>query len=156
MSNTSILRVGGSGNCVESLRKLGEFITMAHPDLHVFLDPSKKLINVALIVESLRIEIRVTVFARRASNDIVLAEAMSDFLKAVADSKHWNSEVKECGINVGGTVFVYTVGTTGEDDALGFEWEIGKFLSAWEHFTVYIQIAESSSDQVSLDYTLVL
>jgi hypothetical protein len=71
MGNASILRVSGSGDDVEAFRKLGQLITVRHPDFHIRLEALEETINVA--VNLFRFEICMTVLPRNASNDIVIA-----------------------------------------------------------------------------------
>lgn len=136
---------------MKPVRQPRELIAVTHPALHVLLDPSKEVINMALVVEPLRIQIGMAVLSRGAGDNIILAQSISNFLEAVADPKHGDAEVEERGINVGRAILVYAVGTARENDALGFEWEIGEFLGAWEHFTVYIQVAEPPGDEMGLE-----
>lgn len=47
-------------------------------------------------------------------------------------------------------VLVDTVGTTGQDDTLGLEGQIGDLLSAWQHLTVDIDLAQSPGQEMRL------
>lgn len=135
---------------METLRKTSQLVTVTHPNLHVILQTGEQTVDMALVVESLRVQVRVAILAGDTSHDIILAQAVSQLLLAVADTKDGNSEVQEGGINVRRAFLVDTVGATGENDTLGLEVEIGQLLGTREHFTVHIELTETARDQVSL------
>lgn len=170
MSNTSVLRVRRGSNGMKSLGKFDQLVTMAHPDLDMVLQTGKKLVNVSLAVESLCSQISVTIFASGAGHNVALVQSVSDFLQTVADSENRDAKVKKRGVAVRSSLFVDTGWATGENlsfffdesrftcflvnrrthNSFGFEREVGKLLGAREHFTVAIDLSQTTSNQMRL------
>jgi pantothenate kinase len=101
--DTGILRVGGSSDGVEALWQLDKLVTVAHPYLDVLLQTSEQLVDVALAVESLGVQVGMAVFASSTCDNVVLSKSVGDLLKTVTNSKNGNTEFKDSRVSVGGT-----------------------------------------------------
>jgi hypothetical protein len=115
MSNTGKFRICRGSNGVKSLWEFDQLVAVAHPDLEMVLQTSKKLVNVSLTVESFGGHIGVTIFASDAGDNVALVPLVSDFLQTVADSENRDAEIEERGVTVRSTIFVNTEWTTGEN-----------------------------------------
>lgn len=130
VSDTGEFGVGRGSNGMETLRELGELVTVGHPDVRLILDAGKQVVDVALVVQSLGSENGMAIFSSGSGSDVVLAQTVGNLLQTVADTEDGDAEFEEGGVNVGGALLVDGVGTTGEDNTLRLPGEIGQFLSA--------------------------
>lgn len=102
VGNTGIRRVGGGGNGVEAGGELDELVTVAHPDLDLALEAGEQLVDVALVVEALGVEVGVAILTLGTGVDVLLVQTVGDFLQTVADTENGDTEVEDGGVSVGG------------------------------------------------------
>lgn len=142
--NGRILGVPRRCNCVESLRKLRQLITVGHPHLHGALEALEQAVDVR--VDALGRQLSGAILAVDTRHDVVLVHAVGELLLAVADSQDGNVEVKEGRVGVGCGWVVDGVGTTAEDEAYGLVLQVGELGCAREHLRVDIELAETTND----------
>lgn len=148
MGDTGIFRVLRRGNDVKAFGKLGQFIAVRHPHLHIILEAIKEAIDVT--IDSLRLEIGMTILARRASNHVVLARPVCYFLQAVAYTQDRHAQVEIGRVYVRRTLFVHRVRASGQDDTGGLPGKISQLLGAGKHLRVDIELSETASDQMRI------
>lgn len=106
VGNTGIGGVGGGGDGVEVGGELDELVTVTHPDLYLALEAGEQLVDVALVVEALGVEVGVTILTLGTGVNVVLAQTVGDFLQTVADTEDGDTEVEDGGVSVGGCSWI--------------------------------------------------
>lgn len=147
VADGSVFGVGRSGDGVEALWELGQLVTVRHPHLELVLESIKQAVNMSVNLPGL--EIGMAELSCGASNDVVLAAAVGDLLKAVAYSEDRYVQVEVCWVDMGCAFFVDAGGSARQDDASRLPVEVGKLLGAREHLRVDMEISEAAGNQVS-------
>lgn len=129
--NGRILRVPRRCDRVETLRELGQLITVRHPHLHGALEALEQAVNVR--VDALGRQLSRAILAVDTRHDVVLVHAVSELLLAVADAQDGNVQVKEGRVGMGCGRVVDGVRTTAEDEAYGLVLQLGELGCAREH-----------------------
>lgn len=151
VGNTGEWGVVSLGNDQESLWKLGELVTVGHPDDEFTLGQTfKQTINVcgkaSVLGDS---DDRVTVLSAFTSRDI-LSVVPGNLLQSVADTENWDTKVENGGVDVWGSLSIDGVWASGEDDTLWLERQILDLLGARKHLGVNVEFTETTGDEMGV------
>lgn len=139
VGDSGVFRVLGLADSVESLGQVAELITVGHPYGHGILKALEQLVNMAS--EPGGLQVSVTIFAGGTGDNVVGVQTVGNLLETVANSQNGDAQFEEGGVDVGGTLLVHGVRTTGQDDTLGLPGQIGELLGAREHLRVDIDLS---------------
>lgn len=73
---------------------------------------------------------------------------MGNLLETVANSENRDAQFEEGRVDMGRTLLVNGVRTTGQDDTLRLPGQLGELLGAWEHLRVDIDLSQTAGNKV--------
>lgn len=148
--DTSVGRARCAGNGDETLGEVNELIKVTHGDLGIGFYTLEEVVDVLLVALNLEdVDVRLTILALLALLNVLVVDAPSNLLASIADSKNWDTQVENSGINMGRNLIVDGRGTSAEHDTNGLPGQVSQLGGAGQHLSVDIERTQTSQDEMA-------